>query len=179
MVFTTLSLDGVLKTIHTNITPEFSLIFRFLIASVEKLCCRAILGFIDDALSTLEAGGNYMAGGQKFSQRFVQVNVGYDERQGVFFKKIDDNYNIVASTWSPGVIFFSNQLRINTSSGVQTLEQFYLTSVADLGQMFLGMAKEKKINAISGLVPDAPTITADNFRVVQIYEKYLNLPNYF
>ena len=104
----------------------------------------------------------------QFSQRFVQVNVGYDERQGIFFKKIDDNYNIVASTWSPGVILFSNQLRINTSSGVQTLEQFYLTSVADLGQIFLGMAKEKKINAISGLTPDSPTITADNFRVVQI-----------
>jgi hypothetical protein len=103
-----------------------------------------------------------------FNPRLINVNVGYDERQGIFFKKIDDNYNIVASTWSGGIIFFSNQLRINTTSGVQTLEQFYLNSVADLGQMFLGMAKEKKIPAINGLVPDAPTITTDNFRVVQI-----------
>jgi len=104
----------------------------------------------------------------QFNPRFVDVNVGYNERQGVFFKKIDDNYNIVASSWSPGVVFWSNQLRINTTSGVQTLEQFYLGSVADLGQQLLAMAKEKKIAAISGLTPEAPSIVPTNFRVVQI-----------
>ena len=104
----------------------------------------------------------------QFNPRFVDVNVGYNERQGVFFKKIDDNYNIVASSWSPGVVFWSNQLRINTTGGVQTLEQFYLNSVADLGQQMLAMAKEKKISAISGLTPDAPTIVPTNFRVVPI-----------
>jgi len=104
----------------------------------------------------------------QLSAKIIQVNVGFDERQGVFFKQIDDNYNIVGSTWSTGIIFFSNELRINTNSGVQTLEQFYLTSVADIGQIFLGMAKEKKINAISGLVPDAPTLSETNFKVVQI-----------
>lgn len=104
----------------------------------------------------------------QFSQRFIDVNVGYDERQGVFFKKIDDHYNIVASTFSPGIVFFSNQLRINTTAGVRSLEQFYLTSVADFGQILLGMAKEKKVAAISGLTPDAPLITTENFRVVQI-----------
>lgn len=104
----------------------------------------------------------------QFNPRFVDVNIGYNERQGVFFKKIDDNYNIVASSWSPGFVFWSNQLRINTTSGVQTLEQFYLGSVADLGQQLLAMAKEKKIAAISGLTPEAPSIVPTNFRVVQI-----------
>ena len=104
----------------------------------------------------------------QFNPRFVDVNVGYDERQGVFFKKIDDNYNIVASSWSPGIVFWSNQLRINTVSGIQTLEQFYLGSVADLGQQLLAMAKEKKISAISGLTPDSPSLVPTNFRVVQI-----------
>jgi len=103
-----------------------------------------------------------------FSPRLINVNIGYDERQGVFFKKIDDNFNIVSSNWSTGVVFFSNELRINTTSGVQTLEQFYLNSVADIGQIFLNMAKEKKIGAINGLVPDAPFITAEDFKVVQI-----------
>ena len=104
----------------------------------------------------------------QFSSRYVEVNVGFDERQGIFFKKIDDNYNVVASTWSPGIVIFSNELRINTDFGVQSLEQFYLTSVADLGQIFLGMAKEKKINAINGLLPSAPTVSETNFKVVQV-----------
>ncbi len=117
----------------------------------------------------VEIGDNTLTlSSAQLSAKIIQVNVGFDERQGIFFKQIDDNYNIVGSTWSTGIIFFSNELRINTNSGVQTLEQFYLTSVADLGQIFLGMAKEKKINAISGLVPDAPTLAETNFRVVQI-----------
>lgn len=104
----------------------------------------------------------------QFSPRFIQVNVGFDERQGVFFKKIDDNYNIVGSTWSTGIIFYSNSLTINTDSGVRTLEQFYLTNVADLGQIFLGMAKEKKITAINAELPNAPVLSVDNFKVVQV-----------
>lgn len=117
----------------------------------------------------VEIGENSLTlSSNQLSPRIIQVNVGFDERQGIFFKQIDDNYNIVGSTWSTGIVFFSNELRINTDSGVQTLEQFYLTSVADLGQIFLGMAKEKKINAISGLSPDAPALAETNFRVVQI-----------
>jgi hypothetical protein len=100
--------------------------------------------------------------------RSIQVNVGYNERQGVFFKKIDDNYNIVSTTWSAGITFFSNELRINTTAGIQTLETFYLNSVADIGQLLLSAAKEKKVPAYEGLVPNAPTLVETNFKVVQI-----------
>jgi len=104
----------------------------------------------------------------QFSERTIQVNVGFDERQGIFFKKIDDNYNVVGSTWSNGITFFSNELNINTDGGVRTLEQFYLSNVADIGQIFLGMAKEKKIAAINAELPNAPVLAASNFKVVQI-----------
>ena len=104
-------------------------------------------------------------------QRFIQVNIGYNERQGVFFKKIDDNFNIVSSTWSTGIVFFSNELLINTAAGVQTLEQYYLSSVSDLGQMFLGAAKEKMVPAFEGLTPNAPVLAITNFKVVQINQQ--------
>jgi hypothetical protein len=100
--------------------------------------------------------------------RSIQVNVGYNERQGVFFKKIDDNYNIVSTTWSTGITFFSNELRINTTAGIQTLETFYLNSVADIGQLLLSAAKEKKVPSYDGLVPNVPTLVDTNFKVVQI-----------
>ena len=104
-------------------------------------------------------------------QRFVQVNIGYDERQGIFFKKVDDNFNIVSSTWSTGIVFFSNELLINTTAGIQTLEQYYLTSVSDLGQMFLGAAKEKMVPAYEGLIPSPPVLATTNFEVVQINQQ--------
>lgn len=100
--------------------------------------------------------------------RSIQVNVGYNERQGIFFKKIDDNFNIVSTTWSTGVTLFSNELRINTTAGVQTLETFYLNSVADIGQLLLSAAKEKKVPSYDGLTPNAPTLVETNFKVVQI-----------
>lgn len=106
--------------------------------------------------------------------RFIQVNVGYNEREGIFFKKIDDNFNIVSTTWSTGICLFTNELTINTTSGIQTLEQYYLDSVADLGQIFLGAAKEKMVPAYEGLVPSAPILAVTNFKVVQINGQLTN-----
>ena len=104
-----------------------------------------------------------------FGPRYVQVNIGYNERQGVFFKPIDDNFNIVAAVWSTGVVFWTNELKTKNSNGeVVTLENYYLTEVADLGKIFLGAAKENKVPAIEGLTPDAPLVSASNFKVVQI-----------
>lgn len=101
--------------------------------------------------------------------RTVNVDVGYNERQGVFFKSIDDFYNIVSSNWSFGVTFWSSELTtLNTSGELVTLENFYLTEVADIGKVFLDMAKEKKVPAIQGLTPAVPTVDTANFQVVQI-----------
>jgi hypothetical protein len=104
-----------------------------------------------------------------FGPRYVQVNVGYNERSGIFFKTIDDNFNIVSSSWSTGIVFWSNELKTKDSSGnLVTLESYYLSSVSDLGKVFLGTAKENKIPAIQGLKPDAPLVTDTNFKVIQI-----------
>ena len=104
-----------------------------------------------------------------FGPRYVQVNVGYNERQGIFFKTIDDNFNIVSANWSTGIVFWSNELKTKNSKGdVVNLETYYLNEVSDLGKVFLGVAKENKIPAIQGLAPDAPLVTSDSFKVVQI-----------
>jgi hypothetical protein len=120
----------------------------------------------------VEIGPNTLSfSSSNLGQRFIQVNVGYNERQGIFFKKVDDNFNIVSSTWSTGIVFFSNELLINTTAGIQTLEQYYLTSVSDLGQMFLGAAKEKMVPAYEGLTPNPPVLATTNFKVVQVNQQ--------
>jgi len=104
-----------------------------------------------------------------FGARTVDVSIGYDERQGVFFKTIDDNFNIISSTWSTGIIFWSSELQTLDSTGsVVTLENFYLTQVADIGKVFLDMAKERKIPAIQSITPTVPTLDSTNFKVVQV-----------
>jgi hypothetical protein len=104
-----------------------------------------------------------------FGPRYVQIDIGYNERQGVFFKTIDDNFNIVSALWSTGVIFWTNELLTKNSNGdLINLESYYLSEVADFGKMFIGAAKEKKIPAIQGVSPQAPLVTSESFKVVQI-----------
>jgi hypothetical protein len=104
-----------------------------------------------------------------FGNRFADVNIGNDERQGIFFKSIDDDFNIVAATWSTGVTFWSSELETTTSDGsVVNLSTYYKDSVSDFGKLFIGLAKENTVTAIDGLVPNIPTITEDSFKVVQI-----------
>jgi len=104
-----------------------------------------------------------------FANRFADVNIGNDERQGVFFKSIDDDFNIVASTWSTGITFWSSELETLTSDGkVVNLTTYYKNSVSDFGKLFIGLAKENTVTAIEGLIPNTPSLTQDSFKVVQI-----------
>lgn len=104
-----------------------------------------------------------------FGNRFADVNIGNDERQGIFFKSIDDDFNIVSATWSTGVTFWSSELETTTSDGaVVNLSTYYKDSVSDFGKLFIGLAKENTVTAIEGLVPNVPALTEDSFKVVQI-----------
>ena len=102
------------------------------------------------------------------SNRVVEVNVGFDERQAIFIKSIDGDFNVASSSYSPGITFWSNELQINTSDGVQTLEVFYNSQVSDFGQTFIAAAKEKTIPAVYGQTPASPIVSAENFKVVQV-----------
>lgn len=104
----------------------------------------------------------------EFSPREIQVNVGFDERQAVFFKVIDDNFNIVGSEFSTGVSFYSSELTINNQGEVQDLATFYSEQVSDMGKIFLGMAKENKIPSIYGISPESPTLDPSSFKVIQV-----------
>ncbi len=98
----------------------------------------------------------------------VNVNIGHDERQGVFIKPINDNYHVTGSTYSNGVDFYSNEMIIGTSNGNMTLDDFYKTQVADFGSQFLSNTKEKVIPSVYGLTPNVPVLNSSNFKVVQI-----------
>lgn len=102
------------------------------------------------------------------SNRAVEINVGFDERQSIFIKSIDGDFNVASSSYSPGITFWSNELQINTSEGVQTLSDFYNSQVSDFGQIFIAAAKEKTIPAVYGQSPAAPIVSVDNFKVVQV-----------
>jgi hypothetical protein len=99
----------------------------------------------------------------------LSINVGFDERQVVFFKAIDPDSKIIAENWSPGVGFYSNELTIeNQAGGTKTLSEFYKDSVSDFGQFIKALKEDFIPPANVGIQPDPVELDADNFKVVQI-----------
>ena len=69
----------------------------------------------------------------------VEINVGFDERQVIFIKPIDPISNITSDEYSPGIAFYSNELKI--AGGVnQTLSEYYKTEVSDFGQFIKALS---------------------------------------
>ncbi|NBU97271.1 MAG: hypothetical protein EBS19_03475 [Spirochaetia bacterium] len=108
------------------------------------------------------------------SNRQVEVNVGFDERQGVFIKSIDGDFNVASSKYSPGIFFWSNELQITTSDGVKTLQEFYNSQVSDFSKIFIASAKDNTIPAIYGQTPSAPVVSPGNFKVVRVNSQITN-----
>ena len=100
------------------------------------------------------------------SNRQVEINVGFDEREAVFIKSIDGDFNIASTKYSPGICFWTNELQINTSDGVKNLADFYNSQVSDFGKIFVASAKENTIPSVYGQTPTTPVVSTDNFKVV-------------
>jgi hypothetical protein len=111
---------------------------------------------------------------ETFSPKVVNVGIGYDEHDVVFFKSVNDTENLLSSTYSPGVGFYSNELTIDLTTGPKLLKDFYNESVLDFGSLLLASSKENKIAAVNGLVPNAPVLNDANFQVVSVNDHKLD-----
>ena len=99
----------------------------------------------------------------------LSINVGFDEKQVVFFKSIDPSSKIIAENWSPGSGFYSNNLVIQNASGEsETLSSYYKNNVADFGQFIKSLKDDFIPPATAGIIPDPIELDAENFKVVQI-----------
>jgi len=96
----------------------------------------------------------------------VNITIGYDEYNIVFVKPVNTDNNIIGSSWSKGMSFYSNDLVLNTDSNVSMVD-FYLNKVNDFGALLQDLV-EKKIPSKLAMVPNKPTPVLDNFKVVQI-----------
>lgn len=106
----------------------------------------------------------------------VEIPVSFDRREVIFVKAIDPDSNIPSSKWSPGIAFYSNELKYTSPQGVTTrLDTFYQKNVIDFGNVILSYSKDYYPSIIEGLKPDAPVLrydsednTSSDFKIVQI-----------
>lgn len=98
--------------------------------------------------------------------RQVEVSVGHDERQVIFFRPVNNSTQVASTKWSPGAGIYSNELRIRTADSEMSLDDYYRRYCIDFGAYLMDAAKNKPVPTILGVKPDAPSLRADYFKVV-------------
>lgn len=108
----------------------------------------------------------------------VKVSVGYNERNVVFMKPVNAENHLVARRWSLGTGYWSNDLRLTsgTEDNGKTMEQYYTEVVYDYGTVLQDLVAKKTPNKLAG-TPVAPTLNAENFKVVQINKHLTDTPD--
>lgn len=102
----------------------------------------------------------------KVKNRSVKVSVGFDDYCVLFVRQIDDVNNLVGLDWSPGVGFWTNDLRLDNANG-ELFSEYYVNKVYDYGLVIEDLVA-KKVPNYYGIKPNAPVLDAANFKVVQI-----------
>lgn len=106
----------------------------------------------------------------------VEIPVSFDKREVIFIKAIDCDSNIPSSKWSPGIAFYTNELKYTSPQGVTSrLDTFYQKNVVDFGNIILSYSKDYYPSIVEGIKPDKPVLhydaeddSASDFRIVQI-----------
>jgi hypothetical protein len=102
----------------------------------------------------------------KVKNRTVKVSVGFDDYSVLFVRQIDDINNLVGLDWSPGVGFWTNDLRLDNANG-ELFSEYYINKVYDYGLVLEDLVA-KKVPNYYGIKPNAPVLDVANFKVVQI-----------
>jgi len=102
----------------------------------------------------------------KVKNRTVKISVGFDDYCVLFIRQIDDINNLVGLDWSPGVGFWTNDLRLNNANG-ELFSEYYISKVYDYGLVLEDLVS-KKVPNYYGIKPNAPVLDENNFKVVQV-----------
>jgi hypothetical protein len=111
---------------------------------------------------------------ERYSNKKISVNVGYDEKQIIFVSPITE-LNVSTTVYSAGVCFNSNDLTLVNSQGTPVkLDEYYRKEVVDFGQHLLNLAKDKTIPTIFGQIPNPPTLVSGPIYIEQINKDTIN-----
>ena len=101
-----------------------------------------------------------------FEEKLINIAIGYDECNILFFKGVNDDFNIIADSWGECVNFYTNDLVLDGTT--TSFSSYYFSYVSDFGKQLEGQAKERFVPAYYGQIPTIPSITTDMFAVKQI-----------
>lgn len=104
---------------------------------------------------------------EPFAEKNINIPIGYNEINCIFFKGVNEAYNLIGNEWSDMTSFITNELTYTNDSAV-TLSEYYTNFVSDFGSEWIAKAKERQIQAYNGKIPNSVILNKDDFKVVQV-----------
>jgi hypothetical protein len=141
---------------------------EFKVESIDANSKTVILSLIFGTAGLKQGAAQLRIKPQLTKESIIQVNLGYNERNLIFLRPISNRLSVTTDKYSKGFGLFTNELTITMNNGNQlSLTDFYTTYVSDFGMLFLSYAKEKKMPASLGEIPNRVTLSSNNFKVIQ------------
>lgn len=105
-----------------------------------------------------------------FRDKTIQVRFGAHEYDIIYVKGVAEDFNLLADLWSTPIKFAADNLLFENENGITTttLREYYTQAIVDWGAKMIDEARERSVTAWSGHIPNAPTLNAQDLRVVQI-----------
>lgn len=151
---------------------------RYVIKNIDTSTNTVVLELAEGYRSVKIGTGILRVSSEKSNDVSIDVTVGFNERCVVFIKPVDSDSNIMASDWSPGTGFITNDLTFTDANGtLTTLQQYYQKSVIDFGAFLLSYANDWYPTSSEGIIPNAPVLEPTNFKVVQINKQVTESEN--
>jgi len=97
----------------------------------------------------------------------VNVKFSNNEINIVYFKGINEDFNIPSNEWSEPIMFVSNELSF-AGDNTTDYNSYYFNNIVDWGRQMIDDVRERKISASRGVKPNAPVLNVGDFSVVQI-----------
>ena len=165
----TLKETEVLKVSDSLIVNSGEYRTRYIIKSIDNSTSQIELELIE-GYEAIKTGAQSLTVYREIDKNLnIEINVGFDERQIIFIKPVDPISNIKADDFSPGIAFYSNELKIDGAGGTtQNLSEYYKTEVSDFGQFIKALSVDYIPPSSVGISPIAPVLNAADLKVIQI-----------
>ena len=165
----TLTKDDVLEIDENPVTTKYMV--TYVDNSTNEIKVKRLEGY-----TPITNGTIFRISSNQIKKVNVEIPVSFDKREVIFIKAIDPDSNIPSSKWSPGIAFYTNELKYTSPQGVTSrLETFYQKNVVDFGNIILSYSKDYYPSIVEGIKPDAPVLhydgeddSASDFKIVQI-----------
>lgn len=165
----TLAKNDILEIKENPVTTRYMV--TYIDVSTKEIKLKRIEGYTPITNSTI-----FKISSHKVKKISVEIPVSFDKREVIFIKAIDPDSNIPSNKWSPGIAFYTNELKYTSPQGVTNrLETFYQKNVVDFGNIILSYSNDYYPSIVEGIKPDAPVLhydaeddSASDFKIVQI-----------